>query len=114
MKPSGNSWLANTNQESQIESVMTKRAVVSGGAERQRNTGGARSSRARSALHKKLRKLDRKISEYKNRLKYEWPWTAGDRRRFRDRIEKMDGERKETRNKLKYTTIYPRASGVSA
>lgn len=78
-----------------------KTTVSLGGAERQRNTGSARSSRARSALHEKLRELDRKIAFTELQAK-SWAWcTLKSKRHYMDKLQKLDQRRKEVRHLLK-------------
>jgi len=63
---------------------------------------GARSSRASSTIFKKLKKLDREITEidnklrYVNMLRYE-TWLSPDVKKLKQRREKLDQKRKKTR-----------------
>lgn len=76
-----------------------KTPVSLGGAERQRNTGGTRSSRVRADLHKKLRKLDRKIGAIEHGVWWVFP-ELRTAKSVKMRNE-LDQQRKEVRHLLK-------------
>lgn len=65
-------------------------------------TTGARSSRASSTIFKKLKKLDREITEIDNKLRYVnmlhyETWLSPDVKKLKQRREKLDQKRKKTR-----------------
>lgn len=75
--------------------VKSKRSL--GGAERRVAPAGVGSSPTASTLRKRLRKLDRKITELKKHTRFWWRVTAS----TRWELEELDRKRKEVREQLK-------------
>jgi len=70
-----------------------------GGQEHRSKTGGARSSRARSTIHKKMRKADREISKLDHAIRVSWVW--GTTQKLKTKRDALDLKRKELRALLK-------------
>lgn len=66
-----------------------------GGPEHRSKTGGARSSRARSTIHKKLRKADSEISKLDRAIRVSWVW--GTTQKLKTKRDALDLKRKELR-----------------
>jgi len=74
---------------------MNKTRNSLGGKNKGGRTTGARSSRASSTIFKKLRKLDRKITEIDNYLRHAF-WRA-DIEKLKKLRKNLDEQRKQTR-----------------
>ncbi len=70
-----------------------------GGLEHRSKNGGARSSRARSTIHKKLRAADRAITKLDHAIKNGWVWRSVEK--LKAKRETLDLKRKELRARRK-------------